>query len=462
MINENQNSPQQPSRRTSPLLSIATFVGVVLGAIVFICGVVLLLFPSLFANRFVKPELMTALDGAFPEYSVYMGDMHYSLFTNQLTCDSVSVMAVDGSFSGRLGPITLTGIGWRHLLGGGTPDPRVFSEARIEAEDIKIFLQKKNYTVQCDWLTISVPDSDMVAESIEVRPQGGDEQFFRGDAFRVTRFRISIPEVRVKGVAVRDLAEGKAYRARSATIQDALLDVMVNKDKPNTVHSSRPIMPGEMLASMQESLRVDSLIVLNGRMVYKERFAVGEKPARITFDNIQMQIAGISNDGDSSVPVVVHAQWNLANAGVMKLLMFFPVASPDWTFQYSGSLAAMELSALNPFLEVSDLMRVKEGSLQGVTFDIDIEGGVARGNVTGTYTNLTLAAISKVSGSEDGFSDGLKSFMANNFKIRRNNEANKKKPMKIGEVKYTRELDDPFIRTVWFSLRTGVRDVVGF
>jgi len=34
--------------------------------------------------------------------------------------------------------------------------------------------------------------------------------------------------------------------------------------------------------------------------------------------------------------------------------------------------------------------------------------------------------------------------------------------MKTGAVKYTRQRDDPFLRFVWFSLRSGLGDVVGF
>jgi hypothetical protein len=34
--------------------------------------------------------------------------------------------------------------------------------------------------------------------------------------------------------------------------------------------------------------------------------------------------------------------------------------------------------------------------------------------------------------------------------------------MKIGKVKYTRKPDDTFLQLVWFSLRSGVGDVVGF
>lgn len=38
---------------------------------------------------------------------------------------------------------------------------------------------------------------------------------------------------------------------------------------------------------------------------------------------------------------------------------------------------------------------------------------------------------------------------------------NKPGAIKISEMKYTRQRDDPFLRFAWFALRNGVRDVVG-
>ncbi len=34
--------------------------------------------------------------------------------------------------------------------------------------------------------------------------------------------------------------------------------------------------------------------------------------------------------------------------------------------------------------------------------------------------------------------------------------------IKIGEIKYTRNPDDYFFQYLWFALRNGVADVVGF
>jgi hypothetical protein len=220
-------------------------------------------------------------------------------------------------------------------------------------------------------------------------------------------------------------------------------------------------MPNEILFSIKETLQVDSLSFKNGCLKYCERFVLGSKPAFITFNNMQVLAEGIANHRNRGDMLVVHAQANLANAGMMKVLMRIPVASPEFSFNYSGSVSKMDLSPLNSMLEISDQMRIKTGVLQEATFEVDVVSGCASGTLRGIYNDLTLAAIDKHTGSEKGFSNGFISFIANNFKIRKANP-DKSGSLKIGNVKYMRQPDDPFIQFEWFALRTAVRDLVGF
>jgi hypothetical protein len=252
------------------------------------------------------------------------------------------------------------------------------------------------------------------------------------------------------------------YRARFVQVHNAFLDILVNKDKPDSRDTSGPFMPNEILSSIKETLQVDSLSFMNGCLKYCERFVFGSKPAFITFDSMQVLAKGIANHVDRDAVLVIHAQGNLANAGTMKVLMTIPVASPEFSFHYSGSLSKMDLSPLNSMLEISDQMRIKTGVLQEATFDVNVVSGRASGTLRGVYRDLTVAAINNQTGSEKGFSDGITSFVANTLKIRGTNVPDASGSIKIGEVKYTRQPDDPFIQFMWFALRTGVRDVVGF
>jgi hypothetical protein len=286
----------------------------------------------------------------------------------------------------------------------------------------------------------------------------GDENFFLGSKFRRTRMSFAAPGCTITGLGCLDLLSGKKYIAHAVELHEASLDLLLNKDLPDSRDTTGLLMLNEILSSIKPALRVDKVTVENGRLTYGERFELGAKPALVTFDKMQVLARGITNDVHSDSALVIQAQTRFQNAGTMKLVITIPVVSRELSFRYSGSLSGMELSPLNSFLEVSDHMRIKSGVLQEATYEVTVVSGRANGTITGVYTDLSLAVINKTTGSEKGIMDRITSFIGNKFTIRQNNVAGS---MKIGQINYTRVRDDPFFQYVWFALRVGVRDVLG-
>lgn len=387
--------------------------------------------------------------------------MNYSVLKNRFGFDSVAMSAVDGSVSGNAGPFTVSGIRWMHLLWGGRPALNDFANSVVDAQEVVLNFPRSQYKLHCERLRVSVPDSEMVADSLELHPLVGDEEFFRGSPFSRTRVIFVSPQCSVMGLACLELLQWKMYCTRAVHINDMRMDILVNFDKGEPTNSVPLRMPSEVLSLMKGIVQIDSLSILNGLLNYGERFAVGAKPAVITFDGIQVLAEGIANHGDRGAAVVIHAQGKIMKAGTVRVQMSFPVGSPEFSFQYSGSLGRMDISALNPYLETAEQMRIKQGVVQAVTFEINVASGRASGNVQAVYTDLAFAAINEHTGSEKGFSDRITSFIARSFKIRGTNVPDKSGATKIGEVKYIRQRDDPFFRFLWFALRSGVYDVVG-
>jgi hypothetical protein len=422
-----------------------------------------LLFPGPILNRFIKPEVEEAFARAYPAYSVRIAEMDYSLVRNRFSFEAVAVSAVsavDAVSSGSIGTFSVSGMNWKHLLWGGTLGPEDFAMTKVRAEEIVLLSPESPYEFRCKRLAVSVPDSAMTVEGLKVHPLGDDEQFFAKSKFRETRMRLVVPYAGLTGLACLELLQGSSYRARSAHVHNPFFDFLVNKDKFNVKEPSSPLMPNEVLSSFKGILRIDSLRVMNGGVKYSERFEVGRTPAVITFDSLQVSAEGLSNHGGPGAMFVIHAKGNIADAGKMNVLMSIPIASPKCSFQYSGSLGKMDLTAFNSFVEVSDQMRIKAGVLEGVTFEINVDSGYAGGNVRGIYRDLTFASINKQTGSEKGLANGITTFVANSFMVRGANP-DATGSMKIGVVKYLRARDDPFIRFAWFALRTGALDVVG-
>jgi hypothetical protein len=429
---------------------------------VFVCVLVVLLFPDAFINKFIKGRITQAFEEAYPRYSMRIAGVHYRIWENRLECDSVKIMKTDSTLSCSVTKLSVSGIGRMAILSGGGVASDKLASSHAEAKDIVLTFMQSQYELRCAHLQVSVPDSVLAIEILEIHPPVDDEQFFAGSKFRRTRYNLAIPECRMAGLDCLGLLQGKNYRARAVQIYNASLSVLINKDKPVNSNSSSPRMPNVILSSIKESMQIDSIGLKNGRLMYNERFGVGLKPAVLTCDSMQVMAQGISNTTDRGDTAVILAQGIIMDTGAMSVRISMPIASPELSFRYSGSLSEMNLSKFNPFVEISENKRLKTGILHTAAFDIDVTAGRASGIVRAVYEDLKIVVIEDLTGSESGVVNKFVSFLANNMKLRTTNMPDKSGSMKIGEVKYERKSEESFLKFAWFALRSGISDVIGF
>ena len=440
----------------------AASIGLIIGAFVLICAIAFFLFFNSFLNNVVKPRLTDAINKGYPSYSISIGHMHYSLPRNQLDFDSVALGAGNGTITATVSRFSLSGIGRLFLLSGGKRGIAGFTRARFDAKGLRMGSSGSPYAFLCKRLRVSTRDSTVEADSINYYPAAGDEEFFKGSQYRRTRFTVVIPRCTVRGLALIDLLQGKRYCTREIQINGAAFDILVNKEKPAAPETSSPLMPNELLSAIKGDVAIDSLILSDGKLKYGERFAVGAEPAFVTFEDMMVSAKGIANHGSRKSLLTIRGQGKFMHAGTMKVLMEIPVSSPEFSIHYSGSLSGMDLSALNSYLEPGEQIRIKSGTLQSATYDVAIESGHAGGSLRAIYTNLNFAVINKSSGSEKGLSNRIVSFIANTFKIRTSNVPDKSGAIKIGKVDFSRQRDTTFLQFLWFSIRSGIKDVVGY
>jgi len=452
-----------PANRSKLLLrKVAAYASLAVGAIVLVCVLVFLFFPETYINGYIKNQIIKAFTRAYPAYSIRIAGVHYNIWENRIGCDGIALASSDSTFSCNIGKFSVSGISWLQILWQGDIVSKGFNGSLADAREIVLTFRQSQYELRCGRLRVSVPDSEILAEALELHPLVGDDKFFASSKFRRTRLRIVLPQCRVTGADCRGLLQGKTYRASSVKVNDASFDILVNMDTPYNKNSSRPLMPNESLSSINKITQVNSLNIINGRLKYAERYIIGREPAVVTFDSIHLLAEGITNHADPGATTVIHAQGKFMKTSTMKILMVLPVISPKISFRYSGSLDLMDATRLNSFLEIGESLRIKSGILQSATFDINMIAGHASGTVRAIYRDLNIAVLNRRTGSERGAFNRITSFITNALKIRRTNMPDKSGSMKIGEVNYMRKRDDTFLQLVWFSLRSGLGDVVGF
>jgi hypothetical protein len=440
------------------LRRLSAYVGLCLGALVLAVAVLILVFGGAILNRYGKEKAERAFAEAHPGYALRIGELDYAVGANRLVAQSVTLSATNTTL--KVGRTSLTGVRWARLLWGTAALADILADASLEATNLDVEFSQAHYGIRCARLRASVPGSELIAEGTELRTLAGDEEFFAAHDFRTVRFHVVVPECRVLGLAYGELLQGKSYRARSVHFSGPSFDALVNRDKPPKPFVKSPLMVHEALAAIRQPLQVDSLSITNGHFEYCERLAVGADPAVLTFGAVSLFVEGIANRGETTAAIQLRGQGDLMNAGTMKVLMTISIQPPDFLLHYSGSLSAMDLTRLDAFLDIAEHIRIKSGSVQEASFEIDVIDGQARGRVRAIYRDLEMAVLDKQSGTEKGFDNRVASFLMNELKFRNSNAPDASGSMKEGKVNYTRRPNDEFQQFAWFALRTGVLDVI--
>jgi hypothetical protein len=454
--NPHQRSIQRslrPSRRR-----VLIYVGASLGVFVLTIALLFMAFGGAILSRYGKAKAERAYAAAYPGSTLRIGELEYALRANRLIARRVTVSAADRTL--EVGQITLTDVRWTRLLWRKAAPADVLAQARVEATTVTVEFPDAYYRLRCERLHASVPDSEFIAEGTELQPLVGDEAFFAAHPFRETRFRVVLPECRVLGLAYDELLRGSAYRARSVHLSRPSLEALINRDKEPAPFVKSPLLVHEALAAIRQPLRVDHFSITNGSVAYAERTVPGADPAVLTFGAMSLSADGIANRGEPTAAIELEGRGDLMSAATLQVRMSIPITPADFTFHYSGVLGAMDLTRLNAFLELAELIRINSGSAQEAEFEIKVRDGQARGRVRAIYDDLGISVLDQQTGSASGFENRITSFLANALKVRKSNAPDSLGSMRVGDVTHTRSPDETFLEFVWISLLSGLLDVI--
>ena len=448
-------------RKISPRKFVQS-ISLIVGAIFLLSVLSFVLFPDPFINTLVKSKITSSFTDAYPEYSLQLGEMHYSVWKNRLECDSITLQTKDSTFACSADSFSVSGISWIKILLQSDFNPNAISSSVIDAQNIVFGFHKSQEEIRLSKLHISVLDSVMMVDSIKYNPSINDEQFFAKSQFRQTRSRLNISQIKIIGFDFLSLLERNTYSARKISMQDVFADILLNKDKLSDEKAPNPHMPNEVFPSMKETIKIDSLEIINGRLKYSERFDINADPGVITFNKFNISVSGIANHTAQPETTIIHGDGLFMNSAAMKVFMAIPLTSKEFSLRYSGTVGKMNVAELNVFLEPVENRKVKSGVIQSAAYTINVNSGQASGNLRVAYNDLAIAVSNKNTIVDKVLLNHISNFIGHMFIIRTTNLPDAKGLMKTGEINYARDPGDHFFQYLWLSLRSGIGDVVGF
>lgn len=318
-------------------------------------------------------------------------------------------------------------------------------------------------------LAANVSDSTLEARDVAYEPTLSQPEFARLQPYRRDYITITAGRVRAQGLDVGALVLGESTRARRVAVDSFRADVTTDWHRPPRPTRVRR-SPQEWLADLDQSLRLDSVVLREGEVVYREDRPGHVRPGAVTFAHLQATAVNVHHlngrraRGDAMALVTTS---QLQNAGRFDVEFTVPLDAPSFDMTFRGTLGAMPATAFNQFVQEVFPWRIAAGQIAEVQFAAVVTNGVAAGTITPLYTGLSVDVTRKGSkgilGTPGIVGHTVRDFAslaANLTMVKDDNPGHHKKPPRTGTIHHVFTRHETLPAFLWASVRDGLLPVI--
>lgn len=297
--------------------------------------------------------------------------------------------------------------------------------------------------------------SRLSADSVRIRPALSDAVLCSTAVQRLDRFDISMGRTVCDGLDLAAILAGTGLHVKRIAVQGLALDVLSTKWQPRRRSATSPPMPAAMLLDAPFDIMVDTITAWKATIAYHEQPRAGRPPGTLFWNDVELLVTDVRRGGQATIG----ARAAFMGSASMEASIVLDLRSRTHDLRASGRLGGMSLTNLNRFLPPTEGVRIREGHVDGITFDLHVRGRSATGWVLPIYRDLSLEMVDKNTGRSSGLLSSITSFLANWLVVRNDNVGT---DARRGSTVMRLPDDVSVMQTMWFPLRKGLGEVVGF
>jgi hypothetical protein len=182
------------------------------------------------------------------------------------------------------------------------------------------------------------------------------------------------------------------------------------------------MMPQQLMELSSQVIEMDTLIIEDGLLRYREFPIKGMVPGRITFDqfNAKMYPFRLGEFGENRGSPKVEATFRLNQSAALKASLTMSFIDP-YPIAVDASVGPFELSAINSILTTNAFVTVKRGSIKEGNWHFVADKNHAIGEMVLKYNNLKVQLLDERTLQGAGGRKGILTFVINALALRKNN-----------------------------------------
>ncbi|WP_246255549.1 AsmA family protein [Cyclobacterium plantarum] len=289
-------------------------------------------------------------------------------------------------------------------------------------------LELKDYSLelpdslnQLDIGQVLISENKLVLNDVRFFPKVGRYAYARKVGEQTDVAEVYVPRLVIDGLeAGKFIAEEKLV-ARSMTLFAPYAEVFRDKRVTEDTTVVKP-MPQQLMEAAGMVLDLDTLIVKDGRLRYREFPEKGMVPGEISFTkmNAQMYPFRLGAFGEERDKAFINASFEINQAAQLAVDVSMTFKEP-YPLQVKASVNSFELPVINSILESNAFVTVERGVIKGGDWHFIADQNKAIGEMTLKYNDLKVRLLEERTLREAGGRKGILTFVINALAMRKNN-----------------------------------------
>lgn len=330
----------------------------------------------------------------------------------------------------------------------------------LDARDFMMHLSDSLNTVAFDHLAISSDNQTVALDSLQLIPRYGKLEFARRHGTTIDRIDLAVPNIQFESVDFPQLVKSARIYAGYGHISDPRLEDYLNRGIPSGPPVAKPL-PFIAFRDLDIPVKMDSLRIENAYISYSEYVGDTPKAGTITFEETNAMFRNISNypeDVEKGITTTLDVGSQVMGTGLLDAHFEFPMDTQNGFHKVEGKLHEMPMPHFNDILQHVAFIRIDNGQLDSLTFEMTLNDQKSNGTLVMNYENLSISVLDKQSIEQHGLVENLKTFLANNFVVRKQNTP--ENDMQAGRIDFERDESKSIFNYWWKSLLSGIKESI--
>lgn len=333
----------------------------------------------------------------------------------------------------------------------------------LQFNELKFRTPDSSYKMKADVVAYSSRARTFEVANFKIQPTRKErEDFYKGATRQQTMYTVDYERMKLTNIRLDRFIDNNIISADTLFLDKPVATLYSDRTLPASFESKIGTYPHQRLLKAASTIMVNSVIVSGAALHYTEKSAKTGQEGTLTFDNLNLNIANVTNDSTRIKNVnacVLNATGTVLGSPLQAQFRFF-LNDTSGKFAATGTLKNMNADQLNTVAEPLANVKLRSFNISELQYAMQGDDFGATTDVAMQYSNLFVLLQKQNEETGEVKTKKFVTKLLNKFTLYESNPGPDGVLRKATGVQRARISSQPFFGLVWKTLFSGMQAVM--